>query len=374
MAEHALAQRLLRADSEITTNAREHWAAWVNGEIPADWPLQGWVSTKNAFSMDGEEHRRQRALFGPALAPRKVANMGSSISKVIAERLDILASKEEEAPGQSIDLREEYFAPIQAMVIGRFVGTDGDKFRAAVTGMFDSKDAARVQAAAAELTAHVHELVQEKRDAPAEDLTSDLLRAWDPDSGTRLSDEEVQSIILMITAAGYETTVGTLTRATANICSHPHQRALVQGGTATWHDVVEETLRLQPALALRIMRAVRPGKSLHDEETGVSVCPGAPVALHYGAIGLDQDVHGEDAAEFDIQRPTRGKHLSFGYGPHVCPGRSLALLVATTALEALFERYRDLQLAVPPQGLPGPGTCMSNGHASLPVFLTPAPS
>jgi cytochrome P450 len=49
--------------------------------------------------------------------------------------------------------------------------------------------------------------------------------------------------------------------------------------------------------------------------------------------------------QWNIHRSVQ--HLSFGHGPHFCLGAPLARLEATVALERLFTRLPDLDLAGP---------------------------
>ena len=37
------------------------------------------------------------------------------------------------------------------------------------------------------------------------------------------------------------------------------------------------------------------------------------------------------------------KHISFGYGPHMCIGASLARIESRIAFEVLFERFKNLR-------------------------------
>lgn len=50
------------------------------------------------------------------------------------------------------------------------------------------------------------------------------------------------------------------------------------------------------------------------------------------------------ACTFD---PGRGPHLSFGLGPHSCPGAALTRLTAHAALAALLDAHPSLTLATP---------------------------
>jgi cytochrome P450 PksS len=56
------------------------------------------------------------------------------------------------------------------------------------------------------------------------------------------------------------------------------------------------------------------------------------------------------------RRPNR--HVSFGTGIHFCLGHQLARIEGKCALEALFKRWPELKLAVPPDTIrwrPRPG-------------------
>lgn len=63
--------------------------------------------------------------------------------------------------------------------------------------------------------------------------------------------------------------------------------------------------------------------------------------------------------------------LSFGHGPHVCPGAALSRLEAGVALPALFARFPELALAVPPSELRNKPVVTQNDLFDLPVRLNP---
>jgi cytochrome P450 len=86
-------------------------------------------------------------------------------------------------------------------------------------------------------------------------------------------------------------------------------------------------------------------------------------------LGRDPTTHGADADKFDISRPTRRDHLSFGHGAHYCLGAELARLEATISLRALFDRFPHLRLAIPPGELRPLPSFISNGHQTLPALL-----
>ena len=49
-----------------------NWPAWVNGEIPQDWPMIGWVVMDNMTTNDDTDHARLRSLLMKAFTTRRV--------------------------------------------------------------------------------------------------------------------------------------------------------------------------------------------------------------------------------------------------------------------------------------------------------------
>ncbi|MDH6120438.1 cytochrome P450 [Kitasatospora sp. GAS204B] len=170
----------------------------------------------------------------------------------------------------------------------------------------------------------------------------------------------------VIVAAGHETTVNLIVNAVRALCANPGQLALVLAGTHSWEDVVEETLHWASPVNNFLFRYA----TEDIDVAGTLVRQGEPVLMAYGAMGHDPGQHGPDADRFDLTRGT-GRHLSFGHGPHICPGAQLARLEARIALGALFERFPALTLAVPEEELvPYPAIAL-NSLRSLPVRLWP---
>src|SRR5262249_1715438 len=210
------------------------------------------------------------------------------------------------------------------------------------------------------------DVIAEKRSAPGEDITSDLIAARDED-GSRLSEQELTDTIFAILGAGSETTINFFDNAITALLTHPEQRELVLSGQASWDDVIDETLQVESPLAHLPLRY-----AVEDIELdGVTIPQGDPILINYSAVGRDPALHGETATEFDLTR-TDKEHLSFGHGPHYCMGAGIARLVATTGLSSLFARFPGLSLGVPSEELLPLPTFIMNGHRALPVRLTAA--
>ncbi|MBB5937628.1 cytochrome P450 family protein [Streptomyces zagrosensis] len=354
------------ADPRVSKDPRQHWPTWINGEISPEWPLFTWVAVQNMFTAYGTDHTRLRTLVSKAFTLRRSTALRPRIEKITADLLDGFAAAE---PGATVDLREGYAYPIPIQVICELFGVDDaamrDGLHTCVDSIFHtSADPEEVTATYTEMYRLLGELVAAKRERPGDDMTSGLIAAREEDGDSRLTEQELVDTLLLMISAGHETTVNLLDNAIHALLTHPEQLALVRSGKASWDDVIDETLRSQaPVANLPLRYAVE-----DIEFEGVTIRQGEAIVAGYAAAGRDEKVHGPDAGRFDVTRLNK-EHLSFGHGVHFCVGMSLARLEATIALPALFERFPDVALAVPPEELLPVDSFISNGHRALPARL-----
>ncbi|MFE4925108.1 cytochrome P450 [Streptomyces sp. NPDC056661] len=360
--------RRLLTHPDVSKDAHRHWPAFIDGEIPADWPLRVWVEVRNALSAYGSEHTRLRRPLAAAFNPRRVRSLRRQITSITRQLLDDLGDA---VPGEVVDLRARFAWRLPLLVVNVVLGVPEDLhdgFRASIGTLFDtSRNEQEAAAAYAETYRLLNLLVETKSMQPDDDVTSALIAGHD--SGT-LSRQELLDSLMLVIGAGHETTVNLLDHSVVNLLTHPEQHALVTSGQATWNQAIEETLRHQAPIASIIMRFAT--RDIEDEPTGLVFRQGDAIVINYAAANRAPHIHGTSADTFNVTRTTARGHLAFGHGPHFCPGAPLARLEAAIALPMLFDSYPLLRLAVPPEELKPLPSFISNGHKHIPVVLRPA--
>ncbi|MFC8593814.1 cytochrome P450 family protein [Streptomyces atroolivaceus] len=360
---HAEARQLL-LDARLVKDLGA-WGLWQSGEVTHAWPLIGMIDAgRSMFTVDGEEHRRLRTKTSQALTPRRLEAIRPEIEKFTEGLLDALAEQGEDGV---VDLKAVFAQPLPMRVVGLLMGVDEAlhpmltrQYKAFFSMLTPQEDRL---ALLAELDVFYAELVREKTAHPTDDLTSALILA--EEGGEPLTEEEVIGNLKAMVAAGHETTIGLILNAVRALLAHPDQLRKVLDGEVPWEAVIEETLRWDTPTTHLLMRFATEDIQVGDQV----IAQGEGVVISYRAIGRDVTQHGDDADAFDITRPTPIRHMTFGHGPHICPGAALSRVEAGIALPALFGRFPDLRLAIADDEIRKLPVMTQNDMEAFPVLL-----
>ncbi|MFK4144759.1 cytochrome P450 [Streptomyces sp. NPDC004065] len=193
------------------------------------------------------------------------------------------------------------------------------------------------------------------------DLLDRMLEVAHPETGERLSAENVRRQVITFLVAGHETTSGALSFALHHLARHPDVAARARAEVdRVWGDapapgyeqvarlryvrrVLDESLRLWPT-APAFAREARRDTVLAGEHP---MRRGAWALVLTPMLHRDPEVWGADAERFDPDRfepravRARPPHVfkPFGTGARACIGRQFALHEATLVLGLLLRRY-----------------------------------
>jgi cytochrome P450 len=292
------------------------------------------VVGQTIIQMDGDEHRRHRALISSAFRQKALARWQQELVQAVVDDL----IDEFVADGRAELVRALTFDfPVQ--VIARILGLprrDYPRFqRWSIELLSSLVNWDRAQAAARALDAYFAEVLADRRREPRDDLISDLSVA--EFDGHRLSDQEIFAFLRLLLPAGVETTYRSSGNLLYALLNHPDQLAAVGADRTLMVQTIEEGLRWEPPILFLLRNAAR-----DTEVCGVPIPSGAIVNVCVGAANRDEAVY-ENADRFDIFRP-RQHHVSFGWGPHMCVGMHLARMETTVALNAILDRLPGLRL------------------------------
>ncbi|OXM75295.1 MULTISPECIES: cytochrome P450 family protein [Amycolatopsis] len=357
---HNAVREILAGDNRTFARDPKHWPALHDGSIPADWPLRSIVQGDHLSTKDGADHRRLRGLVGKAFTPARVLDLEPRIQQLVDELLDGVV-----AAGDGVDLVPAFTEVLPMSVICELFGVPGpERMRLrkwTATLLAHTTPAGEAFATQEALIAYLRELVERKKAEPGDDLTTSLVQARD--EGDELTTDELVGVLWLMLIAGHETTVHLLGNAVIALSQHPGQLELAKR-EQRWADVVEETIRYRHSVMMTSFRFTLADVTV----AGVDIPKGNAVGVVYQACGLDPEVYGETAGEFDITRE-QGANLGFGHGPRYCIGAPLARLESRLALAALYRRLPDLSLAVDPDDIPYSPSFFTIGPLSIPVNL-----
>ncbi|MFI6265533.1 cytochrome P450 [Micromonospora sp. NPDC051006] len=316
------------------------------------------------------EHSRMRRLAAGAFSPRRIAGMRDVVTAQADELIDTMLDRARR--GDEVDVLADFAYPLPVGVICALLGVpaaDRPLFRrwaADLTGILEPEitpaELAVADRGAAELRRYFTELVESRRRAPADDLTTALVRVHDAD-GERLSGDELLANLVVLLVAGFETTTNLLGNGLVVLLAHPRAADALREHPDLAPAYVEELLRYDSPVQLTTRLStdrVRAG--------GIDLPPGAWTLLLLGAANRDPRRYPQPD-RFDPWR-AQAHPLSFGAGPHYCIGAGLARLEAQVAFPLLLRRLPGLALVGPPRRRT---RLTLRGYEAMPVTLgTPA--
>ncbi|MGN9819733.1 cytochrome P450 [Streptomyces sp. SD11] len=343
-----VAERIL-GDRETFRKNPEHWTDLRDGLVPQGGIME-FATMPGMLNADGAEHRKLRGLVSDAFTARRVENLRPRVEEIVQSLLGDVAAAA--TTNGFLELRRRFAFELPMQILTNLFGLDpdsGEVLARNYTAIHASTTAEASLAGKAGVLAVIADLIEAKRRHPADDLTSALIAATDGQDAA-LDDELLVATLMLFLFAGQATTADLIVNCLKALADHPGELAHVRAGVLSVEDVVKEVLRWNGPIQTIMFRY--PVRDVVVPGTDVLVKKGRAIAIHVAATGRDERAYGADAATFDPSRDTDiKKHLAFGYGVHYCMGAPLALMMTTTAVAQLIERF-DLDRTGAPTSRP----------------------
>jgi len=310
------------------------------------WWMPGWLRSLavSMLSMDEPDHTRLRGIVDEAFRRRAVLDMEGAILAVADELAAGLF-----ADGRPADLVERYARRLPLLVICELLGlppADRPRFVAwanSLTRLTGVIGFVRMLASVRAMKAYLEGQLQTARNTGGEGLIAELVRV-ERESGN-ITSEEMVAMVFLLLGAGSETTAHLISGAVHELVADPALRDWLKDDWSRASLAVEEFLRFLSPVQFTKPRFV----AADTEIAGVRLSKGDKIMAMLAAANMDPAANPVPGRLDLARRPNR--HLAFGAGIHYCLGFQLARLEGRCALQALFSRWPQLRLAMPPEAV-----------------------
>ena len=347
------------ADVSAIAHDYEHFTSRgvvVTEGRPGDDVLPAPIGPAPPITSDPPFHQLARRLLLPAFSPKAIAGLEPYTRSLCDSLLDDLGDV------AKLDGAIDYAQHIPVGVIAKMLGfppEDGDLFRDFVHTILENIDRPieeRIESFDPIETYFIAQ-VEDHRANPRDDLTTFLMNV--EVNGEKLQDQHVFGTMLLILAAGVDTTWSAIGASLWHLAQHDDDRRRLASDPCQLDVAIEELLRAYaPVTMARLVK----------EDFEFEGCPMKKdewVLLSFPAANRDPAAF-DRADEVVLDREVN-RHLAFGLGIHRCVGSNLARMELRVALECFLARHPEFSLADPDAVTWSRGQV--RGPRTLPLFL-----
>lgn len=295
-------------------------------------PKLAFTGRRPPLHLDPPDHTPYRLALNPLFREDRIAALEPAVRRGVIDLLDPMIAR-----GHG-DICEEFSYRLPAHVFAEFFNVSGEVALAikqtsvVFNRAVQDADDAKVKETSVALYDIARDILASRRAAPldpANDMVTALLVARH--EGQPLPDGMILGAVRQLLVVGMiapSVTVGSF------VIHLSRDRAL--------QDRLRREPALIPAAIEEMLRLYSPYRGFARTAVcdvkigGQQIRKGEPIALLFTSANRDEAVF-PDADTFDLDRPTRD-NLTFGRGPHQCPGAPLARLQLRVALEELLAR------------------------------------
>jgi cytochrome P450 len=300
---------------------------------------------------DPPEHTRLRKLANQGFTTRAIESWRSIIENTTDRLLDQVQNQ------GGMDVVSDLSLPLPGFILPEIMGVpETDRanlleWARDITQIFGTSGGSTIEIeelarkadkAAAQVSALIRQLVEQRRRQPETDMISLLSVAYQEQG---FNFEELPSVCIQILNAGLLTTTDQIANGVNTLLSHPDQLQKLKKNPTLINSAVEEMIRFDTSVPF-FFRIAKQDLTIGGKE----IAAGSVIALGLGAANHDPEKF-EEPEVFDITR-TPNEHLGFSSGIHFCLGAALARMQLTICLTTLLRRLPNLCLDPDQQAIP----------------------
>lgn len=293
------------------------------------------------FFLDGDLHRKRRAAVAGLFAPKTIVTRHQA---VMTRTMDAIVDKLRRRGSAPLDeLSWQMAVDVAADIIGLTDSDSNENLAKRVKAVLDSSMERRAGRLAslifgAKMLVRVgrfwkHDLapaIEARRKEPRDDVISYMVKE-------NYSKKGMIMEALSYGGAGMMTTREFIVMAAWHLFEKPDLlERFLTGGEDVQFAILEEILRLEPVASLLHRRAVETAEG----KDGADMREGEVLCVSIRDANTDEAITGPCPYELDPDRAKRmkvvGPYMSFGDGPHRCPGAQVALHETRIFLDRMF--------------------------------------
>ncbi len=290
------------------------------------------------ITMDPPEHIQSRRVVAPGFTPQKLDNLTPRIRQRASRILSDLHA------GDEIDFISEVAAELPIQMLAELFGLDQEirhklfEWSNIIIGGDDPDivlSREQVRTALTELVMFAMKTYEERKQKPGDDLISMLVHT--EVNGEPISVSDYLSAMILLVIAGNETTRNSISGGVLALSENPEQRQILLADPSLIPGAVDEIIRfVHPVIYMR--RTAVEDTVVGDQK----ISKGDKLALWYMSGNRDESKW-DNPFEFDVTRKGP-RHLSFGYGQHLCIGWRLAEIQLTVLLQEVLGAFPDIRV------------------------------
>jgi hypothetical protein len=297
--------------------------------------LNLWAAFRNP-----PDHTRMRKIMMVAFTRKSINEMQPKINAITDATLSKLKNMRE------IDLVNHYASPIPALTIMHLLGVPIDmldEFKSWSDDMSkfiggarnDKHKYEKASRGCRKMVSFFREIIEERRANPSEGFLMDLINA--SVANDKFSDDELIATCMLILFAGHETTTNLISNGILTLIKNPLELSKLLKNPDLLDLTIEEIMRYDgPTNSL--VRNVEKEHELYNK----TLKKGDRVFAMVSSANRDENIFDKPDV-FKIDR-SPNRHLTFGYGPHLCIGAALAREEGRIAILNFFKQYPTTRL------------------------------